>query len=173
MKSGWLRLIALCAGLLLCAGLVVDAGARESTSLRSGSFLVDARSNGVLGPLYGCYGSVDCAAWVASCAQPASAETGVTSSIVDVSRLAGSRRTRTLAITDRTSLPGEWGGGVTVELWTGSCQNVPIPGHPGGVHGVSTARFTIPKGVAWLTVTSGQGWLATAFGSFDVHWALR
>jgi hypothetical protein len=151
---------------------MVDAGAGESQPLRSGSFLVDARSNGVVGPLYGCFGSPDCLPWMLTCVGPVLQRDGLTASIVDVSKLAGLRRTRRFAVTDRVSLPGDWGG-VTIELWTRSCEAIAIPGHRGGVFGVSTATFTIPKDAAWMTVTSGMGWLSMASGWFDVHWQLR
>jgi hypothetical protein len=160
---------------LVTAVIVVPEAHTHGKPVRSGRIVVAARSNGLLGPLPGCWGSPDCLVWRQTCREPVLREgLGLSSSIVDVGKLAGSSKTRTFEVVERHDASIGWGGGATIEFWDASCDPVPrFSPYQDELIGVSCAGFKIPKRARWMTVTSGQGWLATAFGGVDLRWELR
>lgn len=110
------------------------------------------------GPGPDCRATPDCWAWAATgCrSQLTGIEPGLFSSIVDVSDLAGAEIDRDFTIeavgTDLLVF-----GGVSVEFWSGTCQQLAKHGgeHPICCDGITRgARFRVPAGSRWMTVAS-------------------
>jgi hypothetical protein len=78
---------------------------------------------------------------------------GVTSSIVNVRRLAGAPETRVFRVALQDD-PFGLMDGVTVELWDRSCRPVK-PSDDVNLENIWEATFRIPARAVWMTVANG------------------
>jgi hypothetical protein len=157
---------------VVVASVVSIAPAHAARPVRSGTILVPARPGVTWTADWpGCGGTPECLVWLQACTEPASEELGVTSSVVDVRRLAGSSKRRTFAVVDRPS--PSLTSGVTVEFWDRSCRPLRFDDGRTMRDVWSRSTFRIPRSAAWMTVTAPCPWLCTSFSGVALGWELR
>lgn len=151
------------ASTILIATPAVPAQARQP--IRSGAVIGGAIDTG---PGAGCeaYLNVDCQVWLDSGCDPdlTGLNPAVTTSIVDVSKLAGRRAKRLFVVRPGTvsGVPAGWViGGFVIQFWSSRCSEV-YPeeairdsfrdNYPTYVR--TQTRFRIPAGAKWMTAAA-------------------
>lgn len=106
------------------------------------------------GPGPDCMTNVDCLPWVtARCpSEMAGLDPALHTSIVDVRSLARSKRVRTLSV-EPVGRPAMFGG-VSVQLWGASCNEIFQIGGDTASAIKYFASFRIAKGAVWMTIAS-------------------
>lgn len=156
---------------LICAVLLavsfVPAAHASPAPLRSGTIIGGYFPFAPLfapGPGPGCDTNPDCLPWILSgCrAELAGLDPGLFSSIVDVSKLAASTKTRVFVMDHGP--PGLVWGGASLEFWNSKCERVRQIGRYQAP--IKRYReFRMPRSARWMTVATVD--------TTTIHWELR